>query len=799
MTIITGSNVGSWDVHLSNKKDQICFFARIFSMTILKKNHYIFLLLLGIFGATLALVTFASLKNFEDEKIAANLRDKSEDRILTFQNVINRSIEEILSLAAFFNASEKVERLEFHGFSQSILSHSPGFVALEWIPRVPAAERRQFEESARQDGVLDYQITQRKEQGIMVPAEKREEYFPVYYLEPQEGNEMALGYDLGSNPARLEALQFSRDTGKPVATSRITLVQEKKKQFAFLICMPIYKSSLLINSVEARRKAIHGFVLGVFRVDDLLDEALAVLSPQGINMYIFEGEETESDNLFLGSHASRKKTEPFDPELDEGEIIQGYYYSLNISVANRTWKVYCVPTQEFILQYKSWYVWAVPGVILLFVFFVIGYLGFYFDHAERIRQNAEELFRAKTELEAEILERKRSEKEKANLEIQLRHAHRLEAIGTLAGGIAHDFNNILTIIIGNTDLARLSVPEGSPVHTKLKKVISASNRAKNLVSQILSFSRKVDKNLQAVRPHLIIRETVNMLRSTIPTMIMIQEDIDPECGTILVDPTQIDQVLINLCTNGVHAMNEKGILGVSLKQKVLGEKEIYHRPDMEPGVYVELSVSDTGTGIDPATIERVFDPFFTTKEVGEGTGMGLSMVHGIVMSHHGMITVDSEPGKGSTFHIYFPVVKSEDVEPEENQLPLPTGTERILLVDDEEGITELGRSILELQGFNVTTRASGIEALAYVKSAPGEIDLVITDQSMPEMSGTELTAEIKKIRADIPVILCTGYSQKVSSEEEAKAFGIKRLIMKPLDRQELVDIVRKTLDEKQGA
>jgi CheY-like chemotaxis protein len=246
-------------------------------------------------------------------------------------------------------------------------------------------------------------------------------------------------------------------------------------------------------------------------------------------------------------------------------------------------------------------------------------------------------------------------------------------------------------------------------------------------------------------------------------------------------------------------MNEKGILGVSLKQKVLGEKEIYHRPDMEPGVYVELSVSDTGTGIDPATIERVFDPFFTTKEVGEGTGMGLSMVHGIVMSHHGMITVDSEPGKGSTFHIYFPVVKSEDVEPEENQLPLPTGTERILLVDDEEGITELGRSILELQGFNVTTRASGIEALAYVKSAPDEIDLVITDQSMPEMSGTELTAEIKKIRADIPVILCTGYSQKVSSEEEAKAFGIKRLIMKPLDRQELVDIVRKTLDEKQGA
>jgi signal transduction histidine kinase/ActR/RegA family two-component response regulator/sensor domain CHASE-containing protein len=768
-------------------------------MVIPKKNHYISLILLAIFGAALAFATFVTIKDFEDEKIALNLREKSEDRIFTFQQLIDTSIEELISLAAFFNASEKVERLEFREFSQSILKHHQGFLALEWIPRVPDSERRRHEASARQEGLSNYRISQREKQGVMVAAKKREEYFPVYYLEPQAGNELALGYDLGSNPTRFEALLSARDRGEPGATSRVTLVQEQEEHFAFLIYMPIYKKGVPSHSVASRREALLGFVLGVFRIDDLLKDALSVLSPQGINMYLFDKEEKNPDKRFLGFYASSKKSGPFTPEMDEKMITQGYYYSRNVSVADRTWKIYCVPSQEFIFQYKSWHVWGVPGVILLFVVFVICYVMFYFEHAERIKQHAIDLLRAKEELEAEIIERKRSEKEKANLEIQLRHAHRLESIGTLAGGIAHDFNNILTIIIGNTDLARLSVPDGSPVHTKLEKVISASNRAKNLVSQILSFSREGGQDLQAVRPHLIVRETVDMLRSTIPAMILIKEDIDPECGTIFVDPTQIDQILINLCTNAVHAMNEKGILGIGLKQKILGEKEIFHRPDMVPGIYVELSVSDTGAGIDPAIIERVFDPFFTTKGVGEGTGMGLSMVHGIVMSHHGMITVDSEPGKGSTFHICFPVMESEDVEPEENQLSLPAGTERILLVDDEEGITELGKSILEQQGYEVITRASGNEALSFFKSGADEIDLVITDQSMPEMSGTELTAELKKIRADIPVILCSGFSKKVSSEEEAKTFGITQLLMKPLDRQALVETVRKILDEKQDS
>jgi signal transduction histidine kinase/CheY-like chemotaxis protein len=765
-------------------------------MLLLKKEHYIFLILISIFGFSLAFVTYISFKDFEQEKISTTLKEKADDRIVTFQHLIDDSIDEIISLRAFFNASEKVERLEFHAFCQSILEHQPGLQALEWIPLVTDAERRLHEESARQDGFPDYRVTEREKQGLMIPAHKRDEYFPVYYIEPLEGNELALGYDLGSNPVRLEAIELSRDSGKVVATSRVTLVQDLEEQYAFLVFLPVYKSGQPVHSVKARRKALNGFVLGVFRVGELLSDAMSVLSPQGIDVYIYEESENNPGDLFLGFYASRLRTGPIKLNPGKKDAIKGYYYTSGVNVADRTWKVYFVPTPEFISQFRSWQVWGVPGVIFLFVVFVITCLAIFLDREENIKQHARDLTQAKDVLENEILERKRSEQEKANLETQLRHAQKLESIGTLAGGIAHDFNNILTIIAGNTELAKLSVPEDSPAHKKLSKVISASKRAKDLVSQILSFSRKVDQDLLPVRPHIIMKETINMLRSTIPATIEIQEDIDTECGTIVVDPTQIDQILINLCTNAVHAMQEKGTLGVGLKETFLSDRDLLHRPDMVPGKYAELSVSDTGTGIDPETIDRVFDPFFTTKEVGKGTGMGLSMVHGIALSNRGMIMVDSEPGMGSQFHVYFPVVESEDVELEEIQEDLPTGTEKILLVDDEEGIVDLQKNMLEQHGYTITTKTSSIEALDYVTGCPEEIDLVITDQSMPEMSGTELIAEIKKIRPDIPVILTTGFSTKVSSEEEAKAMGITEFIMKPVDMRSLVTVVRKALDQR---
>jgi signal transduction histidine kinase/ActR/RegA family two-component response regulator len=764
-------------------------------MFFLKKNHYIALLLLAAFGAGLAFFTFVAFNQFEQEKIRVNLKEKGKDRISTFQELIDKNIEEIFSLAAFFNASEEVERLEFRAFTQAILTHHPGLQALEWILRVPDPERLQHEESARRNGLPGYRVTERKEQGNMVPAGKRTEYFPIYYLEPNAGNEEALGYDLGSNPVRLATLNLARDMASPVATPRVTLVQEPGEHFAILVFLPVYKKNMEVKTVAGRRAALYGLVIGVLRVDKMLEQALSVLSHQEIDIYLFDAKEENPARRFMGYHAAGGGSLFSGLYPDEETVAAGYSYSLDVRVAGRSWKAYCKPTEEFLQQSMSWHVWGVPGFILLFTGSVYLYLLFYFHHTESVKRQAEKIARAKSELEAEIRERKRAEDEREKLEIELRHAHKMEAIGTLAGGIAHDFNNILTIIIGNTDLARLLLAQDSPAAVKLQEVLAASNRAKNLVSQILSFSRKAEKGLQPVRPYGFVRETVNMLRSTIPAMVEIAEDMDEQCGTILVDPTQVDQLLINLCTNAVHAMNEKGILTIGLHHKFLDAAALAHRPDMKPGTYVEISVGDTGCGIDPAIIERVFDPFFTTKELGEGTGMGLAMVHGIVTSHRGMITVESAPGQGTVFRACFPVKEGADAVPEQVLDSLPTGTERILLVDDEEGIADLVAKILEQQGFRVVTRTKSTGALELFRKEPDRIDLVITDQAMPEMSGTEFTGAIKKIRPDIPVILCTGYSRTVSSGDEAEKLGLAAFLLKPVDREELIRTVRRVLDE----
>ena len=395
----------------------------------------------------------------------------------------------------------------------------------------------------------------------------------------------------------------------------------------------------------------------------------------------------------------------------------------------------------------------------------------------------------------DITERMKAESEKQQLETQLRQAYKMEAIGTMAGGIAHDFNNILSIIIGYSSIIRDSAPEGSPVLESINEVRIAADRAKNLVKQILSFSRQAQQELIPMKLHSIARETIKLLRSTIPTTIKIVSDINPQCGVVEADPTQINQIIMNLCTNAVHAMDEKGILTVTLQEVTLDADALKHRPEMIPGPFVQLSVADTGTGMDAKIINRIFDPFFTTKEIGKGTGMGLSVVHGIVANLKGMITIESEVGQGTTFHVFFPKIEKEAVEPFNTLLPLPAGKERILVIDDEHMITDIVSRTLKGQGYHVTAETSSINALETFKSNPTTFDMVITDQTMPEMSGAELSAEILKIRPDMPIILCTGYSSKISAEE-SRIMGISEFMSKPVNRENLVDTVRKVLDNK---
>ena len=389
--------------------------------------------------------------------------------------------------------------------------------------------------------------------------------------------------------------------------------------------------------------------------------------------------------------------------------------------------------------------------------------------------------------------------ERKELLIKLQQAQKMESIGTLAGGIAHDFNNILSPIIGYTEMLIDDCQENSSFMDSLNEIHSASMRAKNLVKQILAFSREDKSGAILMSINDILKEVLKLIRSTIPTTIQIKQDIVNDCGLIEADPTQIHQIVMNLATNSFHAMEETGgELKFTLKETQLNESDAMDL-DMAPGNYAFLTVSDTGSGIPDDIKEKIFDPFFTTKERGKGTGMGLSVVHGIVKSIGGSIQVKSKPGKGTEFHVYLPVAAScsKQQEPQVKDAVLG-GFERILLVDDEAPIIKMERKVLERLGYQVRSHTSSLEALEAFRSDPDKFDIVITDMAMPKMPGDKFANELKKIRPDIPVLLCTGFSN-IMSEETALSFGINGFLMKPIVMKELSKKVREVLDETKGA
>lgn len=388
---------------------------------------------------------------------------------------------------------------------------------------------------------------------------------------------------------------------------------------------------------------------------------------------------------------------------------------------------------------------------------------------------------------------KKTEKEKYDLEVKYIQSQKMEAIGIMAGGIAHDFNNMLTIIMGNAEMALLTLPEGNPETYCVNQIILASQRVRELVKQILTFSRQTDQKLVPLDVCLVVRESLQLLRATIPTTVSIVQDFSEDCGLVMADATQLHQLLMNLCANAVHAMDEKGTLRVTGQMVELAMGDVTHQPDLQPGRYLELCVADTGTGIAGAIQERMFDPFFTTKGVNEGTGMGLSIVLGIVKGHKGFLRVNSVPDEGTVFAIYLPVLENAPSRRKAEVLVHhEQGNERVLFVDDEEMLAVLGGHILEKLGYLVTVRLSSNDALETFKADPAAFDVVITDQSMPNLSGVELSAQLLKIRPDIPIILCTGYSNKIT-EKEAIRMGIKKYMSKPFDTKQLERCIRDVL------
>ena len=405
-----------------------------------------------------------------------------------------------------------------------------------------------------------------------------------------------------------------------------------------------------------------------------------------------------------------------------------------------------------------------------------------------------ELQRANAKLKREFDERQRAEKEIKHFENQLRQAQKMEAIGTLAGGIAHDFNNILAAVLGYAEIALEEARGRSPLNGYLSEILKASHRAKDLTRQILTFSRQAEVAPKPVRLQGVVREAVKLLRASLPTTIAIEENLDCD-ATVMADPTQLHQVVMNLATNAAHAMEEQGgVLSILLEEVSSGIQPLPGPDRAEACRKVRLTVVDTGPGIDPSIRDRIFEPYFTTKGKGKGTGMGLSVVHGIVKNYGGDIEVESTPGKGAAFRVTFPVQPLATVVP---QPPSPSeaasGHEHILVVDDEPQIAQVLTLMLESLGYRVTAFTRSRDAWRAFEQTPRSFDLLLTDMTMPDLTGEALSRAVLEKRPDMPIILCTGFHEQMN-EERAQRIGIRSLVYKPMLRSTLAKEVRRVLD-----
>jgi CheY-like chemotaxis protein len=414
----------------------------------------------------------------------------------------------------------------------------------------------------------------------------------------------------------------------------------------------------------------------------------------------------------------------------------------------------------------------------------------------KLEQKVAQLEATKEALKKEIQERKQAEKEKSQLENKLIQSHKMEAVGTLAGGIAHDFNNILMAIMGIVDIAFIKLRTGQPVENHLQEVIDACDRAKELVRQILTFSRQSNMDRKPIQIKAIAKEALIMLRSSLPSNIEIRQNLASD-SMILANATQIYQVLMNLCTNAAQALKENnGVIDIALNDVEIEDHPIQSGQHLAPGSYLMLQVRDSGAGMPADQMKRIFEPYYSTKKIGEGTGLGLSVVHGIVEDSGGIIMVRSTPAKGSTFSIYFPI--TDRVADEERPAAETTegGCEHILLVDDESDIIESGSELLKRLGYRVTTFVDSRKALNAFKSQPATFDLAITDMTMPGLTGDLFAREMLQIRSDLPIILCTGFSDSIT-QEKADQLGIKALLIKPFRLSELSKIIRQILDNEE--
>ena len=736
-------------------------------------------------GLLTSLAAWYLVQSQAEEQLRRSLHHSGMERHLVIEREVVIVQESLKALRGYVHASEYVSAEEFSIFAKSLFERQHGLRALEWIPRVLDDDLPGYQESVRAEGPDQYLVWERGGDGARAPARGRREYFPVHYVEPLAGNEAALGFDLGSNPRRRDALEEARDTGQPVSTAPIVLVQDEDKIPSVLIFLPVYRKANTPSSLTARRDELLGFALGVVCVADLVEQALEGFTQGRVDISVFDTTDAKKAGAVL-LYRSDAIGREVGATASDGLQQPRPQFSHEFEVGGRRWRMTAIATERLSEPLFSWGPRAVLGggvfvtLLVLFIFSAI------------MRRNAS-ITSALRSLEEEILERRRAEEARIRLEDQLRQAQKMEALGTLAGGIAHDFNNVLTGITLNAELLASGADEGSAHAEQVGDILQATVHARSLVEGILAFSRQMESELNPTDLHDALSLGTRMLERTMPRMIELQTHLNAQHSVIRGDPNQLTQLLINLGSNAKDAMPGGGQLSISTEDVVL--EPGHEAGPSEPGAYVRLTVSDTGEGMAPDTLERIFDPFFTMKDVGRGTGLGLSIVYGIVQSHGGHISSISAPGAGTTFHVLFPRVddRSPSSAPPRPELdPGKGGPERVLVVDDEELLLKLTTKILEKAGYVVQTAASGEEALAIFEAAPEDFDVVILDVSMPGMGGQRCFEKMLEIHSNARVIISSGYALD-GKMQDTLDLGAKGFLPKPFKRQEILATVRDAL------
>ncbi len=791
--------------------------------TFLKRTttHYrqLFPVIVAILGVTISVISMLSIRQSERNRLQAEFQRRTARISNSLEREINDYVDTVVSLQNFaylgieagvdMNPSGPMDllgdpeswkwaRLLFRQRFEDARRAHPALVSQGWVAHATMETVPVTLLFARKLVSDNFHITEFNEEGQLVKAEEREDYFPMFFYEPlQEGT--YLGFDQGAYALTRGALEQARDTGTIKSTEPLTWFEDLFGAPGFYIFGPVYKHREIPATPNARRKELYTFVFSLVNVDALLSQRQDDHGEAGVEYRV----STEMTGGFGQSEFQLGDFTLFETEGYRDGIANQRFRELSqihaLNLADQDWTLELYPDAQIVGSFMT----PLPYFVLAIGLIITGGLTIFLrdtaGHAARvellIEERTRELGSSNRELREEIAQRQKAEFEKQELERRLIQNQKMEAVGTLAGGVAHDFNNLLTGILGYAELLRDEKLPPEKIPKAAAVIMSASERAKELTSQLLGFARRGKHQNVRLDVHAIIREVITLLRRTLNKNVKIEEKFEAGDATTRGDPDQIQQVILNLAVNARDAMPQGGVLYCETRRVDLDEEYCRKHAEAIPGHFIAISVGDTGEGIPREIHDRIFEPFFTTKEQGKGTGMGLAMVYGIVKNHEGFISLKSQLGGGSRFTVYLPVSleieSSSNIEKSKTDAVRGKGT--ILLVDDEEIVNEVASSMLGELGYEVIAFCDARKAVRYLERHPDSIDLAIIDMIMPDMDGRECFHALQKIRPGLRTILSTGYSRDDIAQDLLSEGEMVGFVQKPYRLHQIAEVVSNAL------